>query len=69
MGYSMRTDRWRYTEWRKGDEAVARELYDHQADADEDVNLSNDAEHRATVDEMGKQLRAGWRAAGPRATT
>lgn len=40
MGYSMRTDRVRYTEWRKFDsgEVVARELYDHTSDHDETEN-------------------------------
>ena len=34
MGYSLRTDRYRYTEWREFQSGtiVARELYDHQSD-------------------------------------
>ncbi len=42
MGYSMRTDRYRYTEWRsvKDGSIMARELYDHQADPRETVNLA-----------------------------
>ncbi|MDP6444711.1 MAG: sulfatase-like hydrolase/transferase, partial [Pirellulaceae bacterium] len=40
MGVSVRTDRYRYTEWRKFDsgEVVARELYDHQLDPGENLN-------------------------------
>ena len=42
MGHSMRTDRFRYTEWRRfgTDEIVARELYDHDRDSRETVNLA-----------------------------
>jgi arylsulfatase A-like enzyme len=65
MGYSMRTEQWRYTEWRKQDEVVARELYDHRADPDENVNVANHIEHRETVAALAKQIRAGWRAAVP----
>jgi len=68
MGYTMRTDRWRYTEWqeRKTGEATARELYDHQADPGENVNLAGRPEHKATVEELSAKLKAGWRAARPR---
>ncbi|MEM7699971.1 MAG: sulfatase [Verrucomicrobiota bacterium] len=38
MGTSIRTDRWRYTEWAEGDEGV--ELYDHWADPMEFDNLA-----------------------------
>jgi hypothetical protein len=63
MGHSMRTDRWRYTEWRLENDVVARELYDHQSDADENFNLANQQEHKATVTTLAKQLNAGWRQA------
>ena len=44
MGYSLRTDAFRYTEWRdwKSGNTLARELYDHRQDADETVNRVND---------------------------
>jgi len=38
FGYSLRTARWRYTEWDQGDQG--RELYDHDADPRELVNLA-----------------------------
>jgi len=38
MGRSIRTDRWRYTEWAEGDKGV--ELYDHWADPMEFDNLA-----------------------------
>jgi uncharacterized sulfatase len=62
LGRSVRTDRFRYTEW--GDERTA-ELYDHQIDPKEYRNLVNDPASRKTLEEMRKTLRAGWRAALP----
>lgn len=44
MGYSIRTDRYRYTAWLDRcspmDEPLAEELYDHDADPHETVNLT-----------------------------
>ena len=56
MGYAVRTDRYRYVEWRKRDgaEVVARELYDHQTDPNEDRNVAGDA------GEQGRSSRS-WR--------
>ena len=66
MGHSMRTDRYRYTEWAEPDkEPDARELYDHLKDPDENVNLANLPENRELVAEMSKMLQAGWKAARP----
>ena len=68
MGYSMRTNRYRYTEWQKRDptrEAVARELYDHSRDPDENHNLAPDPAHADLVKRLSAQLAAGWRAARP----
>ncbi len=41
MGYSLRTDRFRYTEWRdfESRSVIARELYDHDEDSLETVNV------------------------------
>ena len=68
MGYSMRTDRYRYTEWlpRGGGEPVARELYDHQEDPQENVNLAGRPENKQLVAGLSKQLKAGWKAARPK---
>lgn len=51
MGVSVRTSRFRYTEWRAFDsgEVLARELYDHQGDPDETRNLVRSAEYEADV--------------------
>ncbi len=55
-GYSLRTDRWRYTEW--GEEGKdGNELYDHQNDPVEMVNLAGRPEHAGTVKALSEQLR------------
>jgi len=66
MGYSMRTDRYRYTEWRKDGQVVARELYDHKYDPAENVNVVDRPQHRELVQSLSRQLQAGWQAARPR---
>lgn len=59
MGYSIRTDRFRYTEWRdwKSGATTARELYDHNRDPDETRNLANDSTHDRELAECAQQLR------------
>lgn len=57
FGRSVRTERWRYTEWDEGKAGV--ELYDHQTDPDEFTNLSGDATHRETVQTLAALLRKG----------
>ena len=48
MGYSVRTERWRYTEWG----AAGSELYDQDADPHEYQNLAKDAHYAGTVAEL-----------------
>ena len=55
FGYSLRTPRWRYTEWDEGREG--RELYDHDADPRELTNLAGAAAHAETVESLARQLR------------
>jgi iduronate 2-sulfatase len=64
QGRSVRTERWRYTEWDEG--KAGAELYDHDADPKERKNLAADPAHAGTVSELGALLRGGWRAAAPR---
>jgi iduronate 2-sulfatase len=66
MGYSMRTDRYRYTEWAKpGKPAIGVELYDHKEDPHENINLAGQPEHKDLIAQLSKQLHAGWREAMP----
>lgn len=46
-GHSVRTERWRYTEWDAGKKGA--ELYDHKTDPGEIHNLAGDPEHAATI--------------------
>jgi iduronate 2-sulfatase len=55
-GYSLRTPRWRYTEWDEGKRG--RELYDHDSDPKELKNLAEQPAHQATVGDLSKQLRS-----------
>ncbi len=55
-GYSVRTDRWRYTEWHniETDQIDARELYDHQQDPRETVNLAS--RHTPLTQQLSQRL-------------
>jgi arylsulfatase A-like enzyme len=65
-GTSIRTERWRYTEWVDGKkESVGVELYDEHADPKENVNVAAEAANAGVVAEMAQRLRAGWKAAKP----
>ena len=54
MGYSIRTEKWRYTEWERGKRGV--ELYDEGADPNELKNLAADPKHSSLVSEMRDRL-------------
>ncbi len=54
MGYSVRTERWRYTEWDDGKRGS--ELYDHQNDPREFTNLASNAAFAKTVVDLRKLL-------------
>jgi iduronate 2-sulfatase len=54
-GYSIRTERWRYTEWMRGE--AGRELYDHSVDPDEVKNLAKDPAHAKTIKRLAMQLK------------
>jgi arylsulfatase A-like enzyme len=61
LGTAMRTDRYRYVEWKdkKGDVA-ARELYDHERDPAENENVAGREDARPIIEELGRRLRGGW---------
>ena len=54
-GYSIRTERWRYTEWDEGKRGV--ELYDERRDPGETNNLAEEPRHRQVALEMQRLLR------------
>ncbi len=56
-GYSIRTARYRYTHWGDGGNDGA-ELYDHQSDPGEMVNLAADVKHADVIAELSKQLQS-----------
>ncbi len=57
-GHSVRTDRWRYTEWDNGEQG--RQLYDYQTDPRELKNLADNPTHAATQAHLQTLLRTNW---------
>lgn len=64
-GRSLRTDRYRYTEWKAANDTVTRELYDLSLDPHNERNLANLSESQDLLIRLAAQLQAGWRAALP----
>lgn len=80
MGYSVRTENFRYTEWFSYNgssvdfsKTVARELYDHTTDIGDDfdaydqVNVASNPAYAKVVDEHATIVREGWTKQRPRA--
>ena len=75
MGYTMRTDRYRYTEWPRfhknpnykpnWNELYGIELYDHELDPEENHNIAFKPEMKTKVKEYSDLLHKGWRNALP----
>jgi hypothetical protein len=68
MGYSMRTDRYRFTVWvdRKDHTKVdAIELYDHQTDPQENTNVAKAPANAELVAKLMAQWKLGWPGAKP----
>jgi arylsulfatase A-like enzyme len=66
MGYSMRTERYRFTRWVQRDDPTqvdAVELYDHQSDPQENVNIAADPQNADLVARLTAQWNKGWRGA------
>lgn len=67
MGHSIRTDRYRLTEWTvPGKGFTAVELYDYRSDPEETVNLAGRPEHAALVAELKQKLRQPWQSFLPK---
>lgn len=56
FGRSVRTERWRYTEWDEGRRGV--ELYDHATDPEERTNLADDPRYAGAVAVLKQMLHA-----------
>jgi arylsulfatase A-like enzyme len=66
MGYSMRTERYRFTVWLHRDDpgkVADIELYDHQTDPQENLNVAKSPAHRELVEQLMAQWRGGWQGA------
>jgi arylsulfatase A-like enzyme len=69
MGYSMRTDRYRFTRWVDRDDhskVDAVELYDHETDPQENNNVAHDPINKQLVEQLTTQWLAGWKEAIPK---
>jgi arylsulfatase A-like enzyme/N-acetylneuraminic acid mutarotase len=62
MGYAIRTDRFRYVEWRDFTtlDLLARELYDYSAGATETVNLASDPAYADEMTVLSGELKKGF---------
>lgn len=60
MGYSVRTDRWRFTRWappkRTPDAASELELYDHSQNDVESINVAGDPQYAGVVKQLSAML-------------
>lgn len=67
VGRAIRTERYRYVEWRLWDSGklLARELYDHRNDDREMVNVADSPEYAGTIDELSRVLQEGWKESLP----
>ncbi len=54
----VRTEKWRYTEWDNGKEGA--ELYDHDKDSGETINLVKEPKHAQLLQEMKSLLDKNW---------
>jgi uncharacterized sulfatase len=57
-GRSVRTERWRYTQWDEGQKG--EELYDHGNDPGEMRNLAADPGHASVVAELKRLIAQNW---------
>ena len=55
-GETLIADNLFYTEWQRNDKTIARMLYDHSTDSDENRNLAMEASFKETVDSLSTIL-------------
>lgn len=51
-GETLITDKYAYTEWQKDNKTLARMLYNHHSDPDENINLADLSTYKKTVDSL-----------------
>ena len=68
MGYAIRTDRFRYVQWKnwKSGKIESQELYDHKGDSNEMNNVASNPEYATALSHHQKLLNAGWKGALPK---
>lgn len=66
QGYSLRTEKWRYTEWNNGE--AGKELYNHENDPEEITNLAENPKYSDVIKTLSSQLRAYSETYQPNAT-
>ena len=66
MGHSIRTRRYRYTEWTvAGTSSQTSELYDYEMDPLENFNIANHPRNLSLINGLSGMLREGWRGSLP----
>lgn len=58
---AVKTDRYLYTEWSKGNKVSHRMLFDHKTDPLENINIAGTPQAKDTVDRLSRILQAGWK--------
>jgi len=53
---SVRTERWRYTRWGENAETGNEELYDHDTDPEEHINLADNTDYKKVLKEMREKF-------------
>jgi iduronate 2-sulfatase len=68
LGTAMRTDRYRYVEWRDRTTKQLKhmELYDHEQDPAENLNIAAKPEHKELLAKLALQMQGGWQNAVPK---
>lgn len=68
MGYTVRTDKYRYVEWYQWDKTnntattlLSKELFDEKADPQENVNLAGNKKYNTLMKSLNEQLRTNFK--------